>query len=115
MRKLKNQEGITLVALVITIIILIILAGITLSIVLGENGLIAKAQKGAGDYKAAAGEEEKLLGDINAFLNGEVDTISSGQGNGGTSINAREVSFTPTDSNWDVDNVASALDWLYNN
>jgi len=44
---LKEQKGITLVALVITIIILIILAGITLAMVLGENGLIARARQGA--------------------------------------------------------------------
>ena len=36
----KEKKGITLIALVITIIILLILAGITLSALMGENGLI---------------------------------------------------------------------------
>ena len=38
-QKLKNERGITLVALVITIIVLLILAGVTLSMVMGESGI----------------------------------------------------------------------------
>ena len=41
----KKQKGITLVALVVTIVILLILAGISLNIVLGNNGIITKAQE----------------------------------------------------------------------
>lgn len=44
MRQLKNNKGITLIALVITIIVLIILAGVSISLVLGENGIVRKAQ-----------------------------------------------------------------------
>lgn len=40
----KSNSGITLLALVITIIVLIILAGISINLLLGENGLIKKAQ-----------------------------------------------------------------------
>ena len=42
-QKLKNEKGITLVALVITIIVLLILAGVTLNLLIGENGIFAKA------------------------------------------------------------------------
>jgi len=47
MRKIKekNESGITLVALVVTIIVLLILAGITIATLFGENGIINKAQK----------------------------------------------------------------------
>ena len=41
---MKKEEGITLVALVVTIIILIILAGISLNMILGENGIIGKTK-----------------------------------------------------------------------
>ena len=41
---MKNKRGITLIALVITIIVLLILAGISLSLVLGENGILTKAK-----------------------------------------------------------------------
>ena len=40
---LKNERGITLVALVITIIVLLILSGISISIIVGDNGILAKA------------------------------------------------------------------------
>lgn len=42
---LKGQKGITLVALVVTIIVLIILAGISISLILGDNGIITKAKE----------------------------------------------------------------------
>ena len=47
-RKTKNQtKGITLIALVVTIVILLILAGVSINLVLGPNGLITKAQEAA--------------------------------------------------------------------
>ena len=42
---MKGNEGITLVALVVTIVVLLILAGISLNLVLGENGIITRAQE----------------------------------------------------------------------
>ena len=42
---LKNKRGITLIALVITIIILLILASVSLNLVLGDNGIIERAQQ----------------------------------------------------------------------
>ena len=48
-----NQRGITLLALIVTVIVLIILASIAISYVLGEGGLInrAKDAKGAAEYE----------------------------------------------------------------
>ena len=42
---LKGKSGITLIALVITIIIIIILASITMNMVFGENGIVEKAEQ----------------------------------------------------------------------
>ena len=42
---MKNQKGITLIALVITIIVLLILAGITIAMLTGENGILTNATK----------------------------------------------------------------------
>ena len=64
MKKSIEDKGITLVALVITVIILIILAGIGISMVLGDNGLINKAKNGAESYKNAANEEQNMLKEI---------------------------------------------------
>ena len=57
MNKLKEQKAITLVALVITIIILLILAGVALSLVIGDNGLIKKSKESAERYNQSAQKE----------------------------------------------------------
>ena len=41
----KTEKGITLVALVVTIVVLLILAGVSINLVLGNNGIIAKAKE----------------------------------------------------------------------
>ena len=48
MTKVKqNNKGITLIALVVTIVVLLILAGITITAVIGDNGLINRAKTAA--------------------------------------------------------------------
>lgn len=70
----KRNNGITLVALVITIIILLILAGITISALTGNNGLITRAKQAADETKYAnAAEKVKLA--VNASYD-ETGTIS---------------------------------------
>ena len=44
---MKNQKGITLIALVITIIVLLILAGVSIAMLTGQNGLLSKANDSA--------------------------------------------------------------------
>ena len=46
----SNNLGITLIALIITIIILIILAGVTINLSIGENGLFSKAKYAKEEY-----------------------------------------------------------------
>ena len=59
MNKLKNTKGITLIALVITIIVLLILAGVTIAMLTGDNGLLTKAQSSK-DKNDEASVEEKI-------------------------------------------------------
>ena len=59
-KKLKNEKAITLIALVVTIIVLIILASISINLVLGENGIITKA-KDTRDETGIASQKEQLL------------------------------------------------------
>lgn len=61
----KQNKGITLVALVITIIILIILAGVSISILFSENGLINRSKQGASDYKVESIKERLTLALVN--------------------------------------------------
>ncbi len=53
-----NNSGVTLVALVITIIVLLILAGISLTFAFGDNGIISKAQKAKIETEQAQAKEE---------------------------------------------------------
>ena len=64
MKKGNKEEGITLVVLVITIIILLILAGVALNLVIGENGLITKTKQGVSKYEERAVEEKDSLSDF---------------------------------------------------
>lgn len=53
----KQERGITLVALVVTIVVLLILAGVSISMVLGQNGIVTKAQDAKKNYTTSANEE----------------------------------------------------------
>ena len=55
---MKNQKGITLVALVITIIVLLILAGVSISLVLGQNGVLTQASNAVVKNNDAAAKQE---------------------------------------------------------
>lgn len=56
--KFNKNKGVTLVALVVTIIILLILAGVTINMLLGENGIIKQATKSINETKKASLQEE---------------------------------------------------------
>lgn len=65
-RKTKNHsKGITLIALVITIIVLLILAGVTIATLTGENGILTRASEAEVETRGAAVEEEKNLWEAN--------------------------------------------------
>ena len=72
----KKAKGITLVALVVTIIVLIILAGVSISLVLGNNGIISKAREARTDYQLAANLEQleidELYGQLQIAADGTV-------------------------------------------
>ena len=60
---MKNK-GITLISLVITIILLIILAGVGINLAIGENGLFNKAKYAKEKYLNASDEEQKQLNEL---------------------------------------------------
>ncbi len=75
MRKTKENAGITLIALVVTIVVLLILAGISINYVLGENGIVRKAQDARERTKEAKENDIQMLGDLDS----EIDDIISGK------------------------------------
>ena len=58
MKEIKNRQGITLIALIITIVILLILVAVSMTMLLGENGLITKAIQSREQMQIASGKEE---------------------------------------------------------
>ncbi len=55
--KKEKNKGITIVALIVTIIVLLILAGVTLATLSGDNGILTKAKTAKEEYKKAQYEE----------------------------------------------------------
>ena len=64
---LKNKNAITLIALVVTIVVLLILAGVTISLLLDENGIIAKSKDARNANRAGAIKEEITLWKADKF------------------------------------------------
>ena len=58
MQKMRKNKGITLIALIITIVILLILTAVSMTMLLGENGLITKAIQSGEQMQIASGKEE---------------------------------------------------------
>ena len=65
--KSNKAKGITLIALVVTIVVLLILAGVTLVIVFGENGVINQAKKAEGEQKIAEYKDKIELAKMTVY------------------------------------------------
>ena len=61
---LGDPKGITLIALVITIVVLIILAGVAINLTLNNNGIFTKAKEARENYMVAANEEQEAITNI---------------------------------------------------
>ena len=66
--KEKTNKGITLIALVITIIVLLILAGVSIAMLTGENGILTQAQNAKNKTEEAKAKEKQDLEDQNALI-----------------------------------------------
>jgi len=84
---MKSNKGITLIALLITIVVLIILAGVAISLSIGENGIFSKAKYASAEYSNEQAKEEteiaKLTNEIDSSVNSSRDNeTNSGQPTG---------------------------------
>ena len=78
---MRKNKGITLVALVVTIVVLLILAGVSINLVLGNNGIIARAKDA--ETKSAEASQNDLKG-MNALVSEMEGALAgNGSGNGG--------------------------------
>lgn len=60
----KKEKGITLVALVVTIIVLLILAGVAISLTIGQNGIFTRAQNATERWEKASTNEAEQMNDF---------------------------------------------------
>ena len=78
--KNKQEKGITLIALVVTIVVLLILAGVSLSLVLNNNGIISRAKEAKNRYAEAQTNEEKQLNEVSDWIKEAVGDTTGGSG-----------------------------------
>ena len=76
---LNNKSGITLIALVVTIVVLLILAGVSISLVLDNNGIIQRSKDARREYGQVKANEQSQLDEVATWIDNQTGE------NGGTS------------------------------
>ena len=78
-KKLRQaNKGITLIALVVTIVILLILAGITINLVFSDNGIIKKAQEAGNKTQEAVKNEQAQMNELADYIGNMLNGIGGG-------------------------------------
>ena len=75
--KNKGEKGVTLVALVITIVLLLILAGISIKFTLGDEGIVKRAQNAANDYKDQIEGIASHINNVDDWIDENVDKVKN--------------------------------------
>ena len=79
----SNQTGITLIALVVTIVVLLILAGVSINAIFSENGLIQKAKDSQNKMDKATQNDLDSINELNNWIDGKINGSSGGNTTGG--------------------------------
>ena len=85
----SNQNGITLIALVVTIVVLLILAGVSVNALFGNSGIIEKAKEAQNRMDKATENDQKSIDELTNWINNQVSGTTSGEFD-----NAPTISFT---------------------
>ena len=76
----KQERGVTLIALVVTIVVLLILAGISINLVLNNNGVISKAKEAKKQYAEAQTNDENQQKEIEDWIEETVTNVKKIEG-----------------------------------
>ena len=82
-RNYLKQNGITLIALVVTIVVLLILAGVSLNAIFSENGIIKRAQDAQNKMNQATENDQKGINELSNWLDSKINGSSGGNTTGG--------------------------------
>ena len=74
----SNQTGITLIALVVTIVVLLILAGVSVNALFGNSGIIEKAKEAQNKMDNATENDQKQIGELTNWINNQVNGTTGG-------------------------------------
>ena len=98
--KLKEEKGITLLALILTVVIMIILAAVTINVALGEGGLVDQAKWAAEQTANSTKSEQEQLDDVADQINDIIAGIGTGETNstGGEETNSVETNTVETNT-----------------
>ena len=92
----SNQTGITLIALVVTIVVLLILAGVSLNAIFSENGIIKRAQDAQNKMDQAAENDQKGINELSNWLDSKINGNSGGNTTGGNTTGGDDNPSTTT-------------------
>ena len=95
-RNYSNQTGITLIALVVTIVVLLILAGVSLNAIFSENGIIKRAQDAQNKMDQAAENDQKGINELSNWLDSKINGNSGGNTTGGNTTGGDDNPTTTT-------------------
>lgn len=70
---MKGQNGITLVALVITVIVMLILAGVAISVLTSDGGLFRRTVNAANAYEISAEHENRMLTNLINYVDTQME------------------------------------------
>ena len=79
----SNQTGITLIALVVTIVVLLILAGVSLNALFGDSGIIKKVQDAQNKMDQAVENDQKGINELSNWLDSKINGSAGGNTTGG--------------------------------
>ena len=82
-RNYSKENGITLIALVVTIVVLLILAGVSVNALFGNSGIIEKAKEAQNAMDKAKENDEKQIGELTNWLDNQVNGTTGGGTTGG--------------------------------
>ena len=93
-RNYLKEKGITLIALVVTIVVLLILAGVSINAVFGQDGIIQKAKDAQNKMDQAVKNDQKGINELSNWLDGKINGNSGENTTGGNTTGGDE---TPTE------------------
>ena len=93
-KRILKERGITLIALVVTIVVLLILAGVSLNAIFSENGIIKRAQDAQNKMDQAAENDQKGINELSNWLDSKINGNSGGNTTGGNTTGGDDTSTT---------------------